>query len=272
LNQTTYETLCERWSSVKVKQIRKDIAAEIGVDASNLDTYLGISGGPALEGLFPNVSVRKSQASKIFDLNLARYESVSLQAVAAGVGSPTKKPKGVAHLRQASVVLAMGTIDAYVRQLIIDRSVELFFDGSNTAPRLQKEFIAAINVAVKDKPELMIKIANSPAKVAQTILAEEVFDIGQVRMMTGSFEQASKRLACVGLDIESHLPIATDRDQFFGIAPIIFDSFAQSRHAIVHTGTHFKNRTDLFCSNQEPEQFLGRFLSALVTMIENQLP
>jgi hypothetical protein len=40
MNQSTFETLCERWGSVKEKQIRRDIATEIGVDASNLDTYL----------------------------------------------------------------------------------------------------------------------------------------------------------------------------------------------------------------------------------------
>ncbi len=270
MNPKTFLELCTRWKAVKEYQVRAAIAKELGIDATNLDSYLGIISTPDLRQIFPKKSVRNSQAAKYFDTNMKRYKSISEQANSLGASSRTKKPIGVAHLREASLVLAMGSIDAYIRNLVIDESVRLFFDPSPNQINLKKVFVNAIKRVVEVEPELIITLATLKPAEAKKLLAERVFDMSKVRILTGSYDLFLKHLEIIDIKLEAmEPPKDSDACQFLKIAPTIFDSFSTTRHQIVHTGVQLKNRTGPYCSNQEPEKFLGSFLDALVTTIEN---
>ena len=108
---------------------------------------------------------------------------------------------------------------------------------------------------------------------AQQLLAETVFNVQQVRLLTGKFDSAVKTLITVDVNIGVNInnPTTDPTDQLLQLAEPVFDAFANARHWAVHTGTA-SHGTQPYCTNQEPIRFLGRFLGALVTIIEQKAP
>lgn len=262
------------WGKIGKHQIRKLIADELGVHPTNLDQAAGIE---MISGLFPSTNVRKSQAAKEFTRNMLRHGSLVDTAAELALLAPYKKPAKVGHLLQASVVLGMGSFDAYIRSFTIQAYLDHLF-GKDEAPKeFHSAWTRAAKAAIDSEPDLLIEVAKMEPKMARPHLAEAVFAAHQVRILTSVFQQAVDNLKSCGISGMSVHPnsVATTRtDQLLQVAPSVFDAFANARHIIVHTGTAASQTTGPtaapYCANQFPAQMLGPFLDALVTIVETK--
>ncbi len=273
LSRQDVEDLSSRWTCIKEKTFRKDISSSLGYSTTNLDKMVGLPLDSPTQGvglLLSDKSVRLSEASKAFDRQITRYES--LQSMAdEGSRTSTLSKTQIAHLRQAAVVLGVGSFDSYIRSFVIESYLTLIFVKATPPPKVVKSWEDAIKRAIDVEPDLLTRVARLAPSDAQQLLAETVFDVHQVRLMTGNFSQAVGSLLTLNVNIGTNAknPTMDPTEQLLELAHPMFDAFANARHWAVHAGTASRGAQP-YCTNQEPMRFFGRFIGALVTIIEDR--
>jgi hypothetical protein len=266
----------ERWRTIGAKGSRSAVAKSLGVVASNLDSTAGLTRPPGttppLYRLLPTGTTRTTAASREFDTAMLRYDTITKFANDAASTRPKVPRAEVTHLRQAALVLAIGSFDAYVRSVVIERYLAMRFAATVTPGKAHTAWNDAVLRAVKEDPELLTKVASMSPAQAERLLAESVFAIENVRILTSSFETASANLKRIDVDIEVHENSTTTKlsEQFLQIAWATFNAFASTRHLVMHVGGS-TSRSELYCLQQEPERYLGSFLRGLVTSVEGKL-
>lgn len=262
-----------RWNTIATEGQRSKIAKALGIVSSNLDKCAGLTRPGTtvapLYKLLPSKPIRTSKASRDFDVSMERYDTLTMFADTAASIRPRVSAQTVSHLRQAALVLAMGSIDSYVRSFVIERYLGNFFTPGAVPDKLHKAWIEATQRAVKDEPTLLTTLASLPPAQGQELLATSVFAIENVRILTSNFDSAFENLRRVGVDIHVDASRSTtdQSEQFLKIARPIFTAFSTARHLVVHVGGE-KSRSELYCIQQEPQRYLGGFLRGLVSTIE----
>jgi hypothetical protein len=224
------------WAIAAEKQRRSAIAAALDVEPTNVDRYAGFDN---LSALLPAPPVRGTPASRAFELNIARYDtlvSAASDLQAGVVGAPLQAQQ---HMLQAAIVLGIGAFDAYVRQFTIDAYLALVVDervevSERSNKQVAEKFREAIRRAVASDPEIVLDLTRLSPAEAKRRLAEEVFTVQQVRLVTGSFAAAAATLRTVDVDLNAQDQLADH--QLIHLAPKVFDSYAGARHQIVHAG------------------------------------
>jgi hypothetical protein len=199
-----------------------------------------------------------------------RYRSINAQATLLASKTHTKQSVTVRHLRQAALVLALGSFDAYIRDTVVDTYIRVLFETSARPTELLKSWTEASRRALQDDPELLVRIAKMQPSNAQKFVTEFVYDKLNVRILTSNFRGIKDNLAAIDLDLRIpnfHIGM-TSLQEFLYLAPTIFDAYSNARHLIVHVGAVKTNGAVPFCASQEPITYLEPFLEGLVTQIE----
>jgi hypothetical protein len=266
------------WIAVKDPSTRAAIAKRMQVDASNLDVRAGFD---TIRQILPPRRDWKTQAGQDFEVSLKRYDTLvsSSARLALGKGRRGAPTESQRHLSQASLVLGIGSFDAYVRQFTIDGYSTLFFgSGTSKQPsqRVREKFHQAIKKVVQGNPDLVLELAREQPMIAKTHLAADVFDIEQIRLLTSSFADVQTALDSLGIDLKA---TATPVErQFLDLAGPIFDAYCAARHVAMHAGVGATRGTStrgrvatLYCANDQPARFLGDFLRAFAYLIEGRV-
>jgi hypothetical protein len=274
LSRQEVTDLYARWDCISERLFRGEVCDVLGFSATNLDKMIGLPLDRESQGigqLIPATAVRKSEAAKAFGRRIARYESLRSMAAKGSVNRTLTKTE-IAHLRQAAVVLGVGSFDSYIRSFVIERYLSLIFETGTPPTKVVRSWEDSIKRAIDVEPGLLTIVAGMDPKDAQRHLAETVFAVHNVRLLTGRFESAVKSLATVNISIgvDKNNPSMDPTEQLLQLADPVFDAFACARHWAVHTGTA-SHGAQPYCTNQEPIRFLGTFLGALVTIIEGHL-
>jgi hypothetical protein len=130
----------------------------------------------------------------------------------------------------------------------------------------------AIKAAVEDSPDIMTELAMMEPGAARVALAERVFAAQQVRIVTSEYDSVLGNLRTTGLDLKVDVndPTTDPGEQFLQLSPLLFDSYSNARHLIVHTGGPATTSAIPYCAAKVPVHFLGSFLGALVSTIESK--
>ena len=277
----TLATCRKRWEAVGDRTFSKQIAEAIPCDPANVNFGLGFDmyrpGEGFVERLTPKSKVRRTNSATSFERAMLRYRTILDQADALSANSKTAQPAACRHLRQAAVVLGVGSFDAYIRDTVIDTYLETMFDasdqlGQQERPRKSLEaWSKASLAALTSDPLLLARLADMPPAQARSYVAEVVYDNVQVRLVSSRFSSVLRYLDSV--DIQLRVPqvadaAITNEDRFLYLVPAMFDAFANARHLIVHVNPK-SGGTIPYCAHERPSRFLSDLLNAVVNNIED---
>ncbi len=278
LSRSTVVKLNRNWEAIRDLQFRTPVCSELSIGVTNLDKYVGLpldDGSTSLiHGLLPEATIRKTKASHNFDKLMRRYTSCIAAADRYELDphDPSDRAVGVVKdLRQGALALGVGSFDAYVRNFTIEKYLHLVF-SERPPDKVHRAWKQAIKAAVEDSPDIMTELAMMEPSTARVALAERVFAAQQVRIVTSEYDSVLGNLRSTALDLKVDVndPTTDPGDQFLQLSPVLFDSYSNARHLIVHTGGSAATNAIPYCAAKVPVRFLATFLSALVSTIESK--
>lgn len=265
-----------RWSYLSSSAYSKELAQKLRCDASNISVHLGLARRniqmAPMERITPPLAKRVTPSARSFQKAMERYRSINAQATSLASITHTKQAAAVRHLRQASLVLALGSFDAYIRDTVIETYLHVFFETSSRPPDLLRGWTEASKRALLDDQELLVRIAKMQPSEAKKFVTESVYDNLNVRVLTSNFGGIKSNLSAINLDLKipDFRAGMTPAQEFLYLAPAVFDAYSTARHLIVHVGGVKTNGAVPYCASQEPVTYLESFLEGLVTLIESE--